>query len=279
MKRLTSNNLAIVVAFMSAQSTVVLAVTHLYSAPLLPVMQCSRWPQPDLSIGLPHASLDILGRYKCWSLKDKSPAHTAWKSVSKAIISLLEDQFEHLDAGDSELMIEMFMVGRNPTRSSPTIIFSCETKTCRRKAMELVQKKGLLADQPGVLMAECSRLPRLLAPEEDSSYPSLPPGVYLNGPLRSYGIPVMIYVEGQRLPRRATIGGLVLIDGELFGFTAGHAFSETKEQDQRDNEDSEFRFFGGGDPYDISDSEEELVGATSQGEKISEDSSNHADLS
>ncbi|KAF4626101.1 hypothetical protein G7Y89_g12059 [Cudoniella acicularis] len=228
-------------------------------------MPCPRWQQPELSIESPHASLNLLGRYKCWSLKDKSPAHLVWKTISKAITSLLEELFEHLDAGDSELMIEMFMIGRKPANSNPTILFSCENKNCRQKAVGFVQKKKVLADHPGVLMAECSKRPRLLAIEYKSDLPPLPPGVYLNGPLQSYGTPVLICSTHQVMPRKATIGGIVSIEGEIFGVTTAHAFSEPREEDTSNNEDIEFAFYGGYKPYDSSDDEENFVETTSGG--------------
>lgn len=228
------------------------------------IMPQPRWENPQLSVGAPHASLDLLGRYKCWSLKDESPAHIVWKTVSKAIINLLEDQYEHLEAEGSELMVEMFMIGRKPTSSIPTILFSCENKTCRRKAPMLVRKKGILTDYSGVLMAECSKLPRPLALDEQADAPCLSPGIYLNGPLRSFGTPILIYSDEGRLPRKATIGGIITIDHELFGVTAAHAFFPSKDEEDSKTEDLEFAFFGDEDPYDSGD-DEDLVELTSQG--------------
>lgn len=223
-----------------------------------------RWENPQLSVGAPHASLDLLGRYKCWSLKDESPANIVWKTVSKAIISLLEDQYEHLEAEGSELMVEMFMIGRKPTSSIPTILFSCESKTCRRKASVLVRKKGILTDHSGVLMAECSKPPRPLALDEQTDAPCLSPGIYLNGPLRNFGTSILIYSDEGRLPRKATIGGIITIDHELFGVTAAHAFFPSKDEEDSKTEDLEFAFFGDEDPYDSGD-DEDLVELTSLG--------------
>ncbi|KAF4632425.1 hypothetical protein G7Y89_g5690 [Cudoniella acicularis] len=235
------------------------------------IMPQRRWENPQFSVGAPHTSLDLLGRYKCWSLKDKSPAHLVWKTVSKAIISLLEDRYEHLDAGGSDLMVEMFMTGRKPTTSSPTILFSCEGKTCRQTAMAMVQKKGILTDHPGVLMAECSKLPRPLALDEESDAPLLPPGIYLSGILRGFGTPVLIYTEEGKPPRKATVGGIITIDHELYGVTAAHAFFPPKEEEVSDNDDVEFAFFGDEQPYDSGD-DEELVELTSQASMSSESS-------
>jgi hypothetical protein len=231
-------------------------------------MPQSRWQQPEFSIGLPHTPLDFLGMYKCWSVKDKSPAHLAWKTISKALVGLLGDRFEHLGAGDSELMIEMFMIGRKPTSSNPTILFSCQSKLCRQKAMEMTQKKGILVNHPGILMAECARLPRLLALEDESELPSLLPGVYLNGPLRSYGTPVIIYSEHHTAPRKATIGGIVSIEDELYGVTTAHAFFGINDGDTNRGQDLEFAFYGGDEPYASSDDDEGILNrSTSQGKR------------
>lgn len=76
------------------------------------------------------------------------------KTISIAITSLLDDQFEHLDTQGSVLLFEMFMVGKKPASASPTIIFSCDRKYSRQKAMNLVEKKKILADYPGVRIAQ-----------------------------------------------------------------------------------------------------------------------------
>ncbi|KFY45318.1 hypothetical protein V494_01008 [Pseudogymnoascus sp. VKM F-4513 (FW-928)] len=231
----------------------------------LSIMPKPRWKNPELSVGTPHASLDLLGRYKCWSVKDGSPAHVVWKAASKAITNLLEDQYEHLDAGGSELMVEMFMIGRKLANSIPTILFSCESKTCRQKALVLVKKKGILTNHLGVVMAESSKLPRPLALDKQTDAPSLSPGVYLNGPLRSFGTSILIYSDEGKPPRKATIGGIITINHELYGGTAAHAFFPVKDEEDSETEDLEFAFFGDEDPYDSdSGDDEDLVTITSK---------------
>ncbi|KAH7323903.1 hypothetical protein BKA65DRAFT_511668 [Rhexocercosporidium sp. MPI-PUGE-AT-0058] len=228
------------------------------------IMPQGRWTQPELSVGSPCSSLDVFGVYRCWMVKDKSPAHAVWKDLTKPIISLLDDQFEHLDAGDSDLIFEMFMIGRKPTSSVPTILFGSESKSCRQKAMALVEKKSILAAYPGVVMAGRSKMPKLLAQGEDSELLFLPSGVYLNGPLRTCGTSVLISFSPRRPPRIATIGGIVCIEEELYGVTAGHAFREVKVVSDHADDDVEFSFFGGSDPFDSSDDEDESVEMTSQ---------------
>jgi hypothetical protein len=232
-----------------------------------------RWEQSEQSVGTPNGSLDLLGRIKCWTVKDKSPAALAWKAISKSIINLLEDQYEHLDAKDSELLVEIYMIGKKPAKSSSTILFSCESKVCRQKAMELVKKKGILACHPGIRMAECSRLPRLLATGEESELPLLPPGVYLDGPLTSGGIAVLISRGSDTPLRKATVGGIVCIGDFCYGMTTAHAFVDTKELNKRVSNsigDIEFAFYGGHDSEQSSEDEnEDFSTMTSQGKKVS----------
>lgn len=223
--------------------------------------------QPELSIEAQCQSLDVLGVYKCWSLKDNSPAHLVWNKVSKAIITLLEDKIEHLDARDSDLMVEMFMIGRKAKTSRPTVLFSCESKPCHRKAMELVQKKSILACYPGVLMAECSRLPKLLALGDGLEMRILPSGVYLNGPLRSCGTNVLISGKHDKSCRNATVGGIVCVDDNYYGLTCAHAFSETKEKDTSEDPDLEFAFYEPDNPISSFDDEDYYTEITSQGYK------------
>lgn len=127
----------------------------------------SRWPQPELSIGERHGSLGTFPtKQKCWRLKDNSPAHIVWKQISKDIRSHLEDQHEILETKDQDLMIEMFMVGKDMVSCQPTILFACKNKDCCQKAMRMVHNKGILEPYPGVAMCKCTRLPVLLATNE-----------------------------------------------------------------------------------------------------------------
>lgn len=231
-------------------------------------MPSRQWSQPELSVGERHGSMDVLGIYKCWSIKDKSPAQLVWKNVSRAIVALLEDQFEHLDAEDEDLMVEMFMIGRKLATCSPTILFSCECKTSRQRAMDLVQKRRILAPYPGVLMAECARLPRLLATDKLSGM-ELSTGVYANEDLRHCGISVLVVGYNGGPPRKATIGGMVRIGDEHYGLTANHPFSKALGGEENDEPDTEFAFYGLGEPDgDGSDNEIFSAERTSQGKRM-----------
>lgn len=214
--------------------------------------------------------MGFLGKYKCWKIKEKSPADLVWKNVSKPIVSLLEDQFEHLGAKDKLLQVEIFMVGKEAANSSPTILFSCEAKTCRRKAMELVEKNSILVHHPGVLMAECARLPRPLAKEELWSS-DMEPGVYANGPLDHSGLSILVVGAKETLPRKATLGGIVWMNDEFYGLTAKHALmTAASSHPTEESDDDEFAFYGFGEAAqapddDDDDDDDDLLEITNHG--------------
>lgn len=225
-----------------------------------------RWPEPQLSVGAPHGALDRWGRHNCWSLCENGPAHVMWKSLSKTIWSLLDEQIDHLDARGSVLHFKIFMIGKKPAKTSPTVLFCSENETLRRRAMELVEKKIILGNHLGVLVAHSSRLPRPLALDDNIALCNLPEGVYAEGPLKSCGISVYIVAKGCP-PRRATIGGFVSIRGEqeYFGLTTAHAFTEPAPTRLKDDSEFDFGFSGLGEPDDSSDDEDDLLELTSKG--------------
>lgn len=231
-------------------------------------MLLPRWQKPELSIGAQCAALDLLGRRKCWCIKNESPADVVWKIVSEAITALLEENIEHLEARDSDLHFGMYMVGRKPEKSIPTILFSCESAPCRRRSMDLVHKRAILNDFPGVMMAESSLVPRPLATEEVPNLPFLSPGVYLHGQLQAHGTSILISVANNQRPRKATIGGFVWAGTDRFALTAAHPFTDPRKMDEEKENDADFAFYGGVDPYDDSSDDECDVDVTSRGKSI-----------
>ncbi|TVY81713.1 Cell wall integrity protein scw1 [Lachnellula suecica] len=186
----------------------------------------NQWPPlplPDLSVGARHTSMDILGRYSFWEVKKNSPAHQIWRTASEQIINLLEDHFDLLDAQDADMVMEIFMIARKEAAPSPTILFRCQSKDARQKAMELVNAKSIMGPYPGVQMAACSMLPKSLVAEDFLGLPTLPPGVYSPDALRHCGVSINISGEQNGNVRKATLGGVVCIDGLFYGLTTAHA--------------------------------------------------------
>lgn len=125
-------------------------------------------------------------------------------------------------------------------------------------------------------MAECSKLPRRLATCEQSESPSLLPGVYLDDPMTSGGIAVLIASGNDVSLRKATIGGIVCVGGKYYDLTTAHAFEDAKEANSVDStsvEDIEFAFYGSNDPDQSSEDEDEHEDASammSRGKAVSE---------
>jgi len=59
----------------------------------------------------------------------------------------------------TDVLIDMFMVGRNKTKSSSAILVSCGAKSARLLIRKIIEEKVLLCHYPGVLTAGCSRFP------------------------------------------------------------------------------------------------------------------------
>jgi len=224
-----------------------------------------RWPEPELSIGRPCNSLSgFRNKYQYWNLRELSPADLMWKDLHTTIFKLLREHLEHLGARGSLIHFEIFMVGKQPAKASPTIVFCSENKLFREKAMNLVVKKILLEQYPGVLVAQSSKMPRPLAAGDSNPLANLPEGVYAEGPLETCGISIYIVAE-EIAPRRATIGGFVSILGDYYGLTTAHAFAGSESTSPDGDSDVDFGFGELGEPDDSSDDEDYLIELTSKG--------------
>lgn len=234
-------------------------------------MAPNRWPEPELSIGMPHGSLGRWDKLNCWTVRENSPAHFMWKGpegLSAKIFNLLDEHIQHLDGQGSEILFQLFMVGRQPTKSSPTVVFCSKNKAFRKKAMDLIVKKMLLETHPGVLAAHSISMPQPLAIGDTLQAGDLSEGVYAEAPLISCGVSIYI-VSNDSMLRRATIGGFLSIAGGYYGLTTAHAFAEANPVSSKEGSDSESDFgFSSvlGEPEDAPDNEDYLLEVTSKGE-------------
>ncbi|KAN0089842.1 hypothetical protein V8E51_018421 [Hyaloscypha variabilis] len=145
-----------------------------------------RWLEPELSIGRPCNALSgFRNKYHYWNLREHSPADLMWKELHTTIFTFLRENIEHLDARGSLIHFEIFMVGKHPAKTSPTIVFCSGNKLFREKAMNLIGKKILLEHYPGVLVAQSSKMPRPLAVGDNNLLANLPEGIYAEGPLET----------------------------------------------------------------------------------------------
>ena len=169
--------------------------------------------------------MGLLGLYKCWKIKEKSPADQVWKAILRPIADLLEDQFEHLDAKYENPQIEALMIGKNIESSVPTIVFSCRTKICRQRALTVVRKSSTLNRYPGFRLADSAKLPSTIAKDE-SGGSCLTPGIHLNEPICGPAVSIVLVQDsGAGSARKATLGGCIRLDGTLYGLTVQHTLS------------------------------------------------------
>ena len=108
---------------------------------------------------------------KSWCATGKN---SRWEAVRRAkkqfgqvlepIRNFLVSQHEQLSKGISvrkALLLDIYMIGPTAEQARPTIIFTCENKTQRQRAQELVRNSKLLDQYPGFGLGESARPLRL----------------------------------------------------------------------------------------------------------------------
>jgi hypothetical protein len=121
--------------------------------------QKNPWPNPERSIGI---SWCPLGKNWCWEAV--GPAQEIAGKILCKIKDILESQQEYLNEGvciRRVLLFGLYMIGRTKAQARPTIVFSCENKIQRQRAMKAVRESAVLDGHPDVCLGESSRPPRL----------------------------------------------------------------------------------------------------------------------
>jgi hypothetical protein len=238
------------------------------------------WPNPQQSIGERWCAI---GKKQCWEAI--GPAQEVADKVSRDIKNLLQSRHEYLNKDirvPRILLFSLYMIGQTVEQARPTIIFSCENKAQRQRAMKVVRGDSLLDAYPAIMLAESLRPPRLSrGPQqlgdmcldddvqisdvaETSTYSDRL--VYYSHPLSSiHGIPVIIKNTDETLTSRQSTLGIVRIGEKLFGITVAHAFIDPSEN----NEPSESGDMGFSLEYDSDEEDtedEDFIRTTSRGE-------------
>jgi hypothetical protein len=220
---------------MASTNTLTASSTRIGLRSILKSNQSNPWPDPRESIG---ESWCTLGKNWCW--EPVGPAQEIVGKVFGSIKNLLESQHEYLNEGvciPRAILFSLYMIGRTEDRARPTIMFSCENKAPRQRAVKIVRASKLLDGFPGVGLGESlrplilSRSPVQLGDQNSNEEVQMSDDalVYYFPPLtRLYGIPIAIQNTGRHgryLPlRKATIGGFISVGEELFGLTVAHVF-------------------------------------------------------
>jgi hypothetical protein len=216
----------------------------------------AQWPNPEASIGRPCCPL---GGNKCWEVI--GPARDLSYSIQQRVKDLLESCNEYLNEGEPVprlMMYGVYMVGKNEKDAMPTLIFSCESRTSRRKAVKLIKESPILNEFLGVRLATSSQPPISFQPLELMALDGEPRPVSLadGGPIgvlvsRSHqagnacGIPISINRQtrlNMANTRDATIGGILQTGNCFYGLTVAHPFFRTENAESPTKDSFEFAF-------------------------------------
>jgi hypothetical protein len=123
------------------------------NAPVLP----SKWPNQE-TVG---EYCGKFGEQKFWEIQD--PGREKLAPLKAEVQKFLSDGNEHLTEQEpSDLRFSIFMVGRNESTSSPTLVIISTNKKSREMFMNTIRSSGVLDKYEGVLLASSSQHPRHL---------------------------------------------------------------------------------------------------------------------
>lgn len=238
----------------------------------LPGWKKQTWPDPQSSIDFPCGAL---GGVPCWTIR--GDAKRLFAEIEDGIKDLLQDRMD--DIADCQHSLEtfgwcMYMRGRDESHAEPVLLFECLDGKTRAKVVDIVKKsqlwKGIVKKHPALRLASSSRGPQGSCSAMDMPQKAdAPNAVYCEKSSNQlYG--VQIYVDSLQDSsspsfRKATLGGLILVDNVLHAMTVAHLFKDTPQtQEYLEEISDDFTF------EDDSEMEDDIsIDVTSRGMLIS----------
>ncbi|KAG7293476.1 hypothetical protein NEMBOFW57_003527 [Staphylotrichum longicolle] len=114
------------------------------------------WPYAANSTGRPRGPLSPgskIGRVQVFeALGDARRIFT--ESLSQAIVTYLNDNSDKLQDSASFVDLSLFMMGKSPDRTKPTVMFVSDDKQVRKEAFRMIKESGILVDYPGFELGE-----------------------------------------------------------------------------------------------------------------------------
>jgi len=199
------------------------------------------WPNPEHSIG---RRCESISGFYCWEAE--GPARELSNKIFPDIARLLESRNEYLNEGEPVprlIMYGMYMIGRIEAAARPTVLFSCQSKNPRKKALKLVKKSNVLKDIHGVMLADSSRPPLaqptpVLLAKEDRRRILLRDTAYIEA--SSYGASKLIISSSNGSPSdftKATLGGILALGDKFYALTVAHPFIEPMQSEAQATDD------------------------------------------
>jgi hypothetical protein len=112
-----------------------------------------KWPNPQQSVGTLRYND---GKRSFWEVKD--PGRKELAPLEVEVQQLLNTHNEHFKEREaSNLSFSIFMVGRNETTSSPTLVIISANKRSRQKVVDTILSSKILDKYEGVLLGQYSK--------------------------------------------------------------------------------------------------------------------------
>lgn len=133
---------------------------------------------------------------------------------------------------------EFMMVGKRPDTLKPTLVITCGDAVTKRRVEKTFKSQGWLQELLKVnhimFVTLVAKTPLSAGPasndgstvrlSESYAVQILPPGI-----TTSCGLGLLISGADSRLRQRCTLGGIIVVNGELLGLTAGHPFPKIRD--------------------------------------------------
>lgn len=205
------------------------------------------WPDPEASTGTLHRKM---GRFYCWEAV--GPARELFIQIAEEIKIYLE---KSSDPVSHTVTWTMYMIGLTKQCAKPTIMFCCQVPSPRKQARRLIEESAILEKYPGIVTGDSTRPPDFdqlvhLTMSEglencDLDIAKMKKSIFFKPSQTVCGI--QIYIKDNicpnSLPRKATIGGVLLSGDKYFCLTVAHAFTDSDQtQNLESRNDSDFEF-------------------------------------
>ncbi|KAK8044206.1 hypothetical protein PG993_004230 [Apiospora rasikravindrae] len=190
--------------------------------------------------------------------------------IQPNLISYLRENSAEISTSTCMLNLSLFMMGRSPLKTKPTIMFVSEDKKVRKEALNLAKKSDVLLEYPGFALGECRLIAEFAGQRQIGDYsdkPTSQPGgkteqVELFTDSTSSSVGSRVCARSKARPDRfATIGGLLIYRGTTLGLTVGHILHSESTTDviEPDKSDDECEVIGLDYSDEDSDDEEGLI--------------------
>jgi hypothetical protein len=179
---------------------------------------------------------------------------------------------------------EFMMVGKRPNALKPTLVITCGDAETKKRVEKSFKSQGWLQEllkANGIMfVALVAKTPLSAGPALDhtdvlrlseSCFVQLPHGLAAT----SCGLPLLINASETQPQQHCTLGGLIIVNGEIFGLTAGHPFQAYVEHRSKydghdirllkDEESSE----ASGEPFVFNDDDDNPRGSLSSTSPVS----------